>query len=242
MRVSSTDVQNNFGKYLKFASVGEEVIITRNRKDVAQLVPCSTDSIVAEGSAIYGGKESNRVSYEEFLNLTENSELRYELIDGEVYNLASPNYDHQDIVTELILVFGLWFKGKKCRPLTAPFDITLIKSEENINVVQPDIVIICDSENLDEKRRYKGVPSLVVEVLSKSTRSKDMVKKLDLYMQTGVNEYWVIDPKNKIVQVYNFKESNIDEFSSYKCGDIISSVVFSGLEVQVEELFSRLGN
>ena len=60
----------------------------------------------------------------------------------------------------------------------------MVKSEDNINVVQPDIVVICDTENIDDKRKYNGVPTLVVEVLSKSTRSKDMIIKLNLYMKT----------------------------------------------------------
>ena len=69
------------------------------------------------------------------------------------------------------------YKGKKCEPLTAPFDVTLLK-DNNKNVVQPDILVICDTENIDEKGRYWGIPSLILEVLSETTRHKDMLKNL----------------------------------------------------------------
>lgn len=73
-------------------------------------------------------------------------------------------------------------KGKDCEPLTAPFDVTLFKEgkAKNINVVQPDILVICDREKIDKNGKYQGIPALVVEVLSESTRSRDMIKKLDL--------------------------------------------------------------
>lgn len=110
------------------------------------------------------------------MELTEESEQRFELIDGVIYNLASPSYKHQHVVHELHGTFYNWFKGKRCVPLTSPFDITFFKEEDNICVVQPDIVVICDKDNLDEKGNYKGTPTLVIEVLSPSTRSKDMLK------------------------------------------------------------------
>src|SRR5690606_19766038 len=102
-----------------------------------------------------------------------------------------------------------WFRGKSCTPLTSPFDVTFVKSEDNINVVQPDLIVVCDKENIDVKGKYQGVPTLVVEVLSPSTRSKDMIKKLDLYRQCGVKEYWVVDPVHEQIMVYSFADQEI---------------------------------
>ncbi|WP_207447761.1 Uma2 family endonuclease [Bacillus sp. SD088] len=66
-------------------------------------------------------------------------------------------------------------------------------------------MVICDlDDHINESDYYMGVPSLVVEVLSESTRSKDMVKKLDLYMETGVKEYWIVNPFNRDVTIYYF--------------------------------------
>lgn len=91
-------------------------------------------------------------------------------------------------------------------PLTSPFDVTFTKEADNIAVVQPDIIIICDKDNLDDKGRYKGTPTLVVEVLSPSTRSKDMLTKLALYKQCGVSEYppgAVINGANTLILCFN---------------------------------------
>ena len=50
-----------------------------------------------------------------------------------------------------------------------------------------------------------GTPALVVEILSQSTRSKDMVDKLNTYMISGVKEFWIIDPNNESILIYSFK-------------------------------------
>ncbi len=238
MKVPSTEVQNNFGKYLKIASELEDVIVTRKGFDVAKIVPCEERSIIAEEAANYIYNERWKLSYEEFLKMVENSDLRYEYIDGEVYLLASPAYNHQVSVSELFGIFYNWFKGKKCRPLTSPFDVTLTKNKDNINVVQPDIIVICDPDKVDASGKYKGVPTLAVEVLSRSTRSKDMLKKLDLFMQTDVKEYWIVDPDKKEVHVYCFEKHDIADHDTYMGDMTVKSKVFPGLEVSLTEIFT----
>ncbi len=239
MRVPSTKVQNNFGKYLKYVEANEEIIVTKKGRDAARIVPCENPGGgVMEETAEY--KSTGWVTYEEFLELTEASEQRFELIDGVIYYMASPSYSHQHIIHEVHGTFYNWFKGKKCIPLTSPFDVTLIKSEDNICVVQPDIIVICDKENMDKKDRYKGVPTLAIEVLSPSTRGKDMIKKLDLYMQCGVKEYWIIDPKNEHVLVYSLESNDIADSRTYRKGaDLhVQSAYFSGLQVSLEDMFA----
>lgn len=78
-------------------------------------------------------------------------------------------------------------------PYISPFDVVLVKGEKNMNLVQPDILVICDLENRNEKDRYTGIPSLVVEVLSDSTSRMDFVRKLNLHMDTDVSEYWIVN-------------------------------------------------
>jgi prevent-host-death family protein len=236
MRITSTEAQNNFGKYLKYTEVNEEIIITRNGKDVAKIVPCS--SSVKEGAAEYR-TNSEWVTYEEYLELVEKSEHRFELIDGVIYNMASPSYKHQNAVHELHGAFYLWFKGKPCKPLTSPFDVTFIKEENNICVVQPDILVLCDQHNIDQNGKYNGIPDLVVEVLSPSTRGKDLINKLDLYKQCGVKEYWVVDPMNDSIFVYSLSENDIIDFKSYQKNANLTaaSVHFHGLEITLSDVF-----
>ncbi len=238
MKVASTEVQNNFGKYLKIASELEDVIVTRNGYEVAKIVPCEERSAVAEEAANYIYNDRWKVNYEEFLKMVDNSDLRYEYIDGEVYLLSSPVYSHQVSVDEIYFIFHNWFKGKKCRPLTSPFDVTLMKGKENINVVQPDIIVICDTDKIDASGKYQGVPTLAVEVLSRSTRRKDMIKKLDLYMQTGVKEYWVADPDKKEITVYNFEKYDIADHENYNSDMVIKSKAFKGLEARLADIFA----
>lgn len=241
MKIPSTKVQNNFGKYLKYVEVNEEIIVTKKGRDVARILPCNDPnaSLLAEGLAEYQTREG-WVTYEEFLELTEASDQRFELIDGVVYNLAAPFYDHQYAVQEILGTFYNWFKNKKCVPLTSPFDVTLLKAEDNICVVQPDIIVICDKDKIDREGRYKGVPTLVVEVLSPSTRSKDMLKKLDLYKQCGVKEYWMVDPKNKMVYTYTLDENEIVENMVFQKDnhEYAESVYFSGLKVVLKDTFA----
>lgn len=238
MRVPSTKVQNNFGKYLKYVEANEEIIVTKKGRDAARIVPCEFPGDVMEEAAEY--KSSGWVTYKEFLELVEASDQRFELIDGVIYNMPSPSYKHQHIIHEVHGTFYNWFKGKQCTPLTSPFDVTLFKSEDNICVVQPDIIVICDKENMDKKGKYKGVPTLAIEVLSPSTRSKDMLKKLDLYMQCGVKEYWIIDPKNDQIIVYSLENNDIADSKTYSKGldSHVQSYCFSGLQVCLEEMFA----
>jgi len=239
MIINSTEIQNNFGKYLKLAEI-EDIIITKNGRKMAKLIQYREDVedfVIREGSSVYS-HDGMKVSYEEFLKITEESENRYEYIDGEIYLLASPLYEHQKAIMAILAEFISWFRGKECEPIVSPFDVTLFKEKKYVNVVQPDILVICDKENINEKGKYTGIPSLVVEILSESTRRKDLIKKLDLYMLSGVKEYWIANTFSKEIYLYVFKDYNIESMMTFKTGEIVKSVIFNGLKVQVEQVFA----
>lgn len=239
MKVPSTKIQNNFGRYLKYVEANEEIIITKSGKYTAKIVPYHNTDRAREKQSEYQSANDGWVTYEAFLELTEESEQRFELIDGIIHNLASPSYKHQHAVGEVFGTFHNWFKGKKCVPLTSPFDVTFFKEENNINVVQPDVLVICDKDKLDEKGKYKGIPTLVVEVLSPSTRGKDMLKKLDLYKQCGVSEYWLVDPINEHILIYTLEKDDIVNSRVYSknAHQAATSDVFTGLAVNLEDVF-----
>lgn len=244
MIINSTELQNNFGKYLMLA-VQEDIIITRNGTEIAKLTAVKDASVVITPStdqvrekAPDYSSDGKKATFEEFLQLHQESEERYEYIDGEIYLLASPRTAHQIALTELFVIFYNFFQEKKCTPMVAPYDIELSRSPESINIVQPDIMIICDlEEKLNENDYYKGIPSLVVEVLSISTRRKDMIKKLDLYMSSGVNEYWIVNPDNKEVTVYLFEDKNISNNATYKNTESVQSFIFEGLSAEIRKIF-----
>jgi len=241
MIVNSTELQNNFGKYLVLAG-REDIVVTRNGIPIAKLIGVGEEPGVAQEDTAREKAEAyparRGVTYEEFLELTRNSEDRYELIDGEVYLLASPKIAHQYCLTEIFGQLYTWFKGNKCKVFTAPNDITLKRQPDSVNVVQPDLMVICDlDEKIGDDGYYTGIPALVVEIISDSTRSKDMVKKLDLYMDCGIEEYWVVNPLNREVTVYQFKDKQIRDSRTYKNKETAESGIFPGLAVAVDSLF-----
>ncbi|NLY73910.1 MAG: type II toxin-antitoxin system Phd/YefM family antitoxin [Firmicutes bacterium] len=243
--ITATELKQNLGKYMDFVEQQNEVVITKNGVKVARLTPYITDIeqyFLMRERALdyqYGGK---KVSYEEFMEIYEKSTLRMEFINGEIYLLSSPSIRHQEILGRLYLTFNEYFKNKKCRVFLAPFDVHFHKKEfKEPDVMQPDILVACDLENnVTEKGRYMGTPTLVVEILSDSTRSKDMIDKLNTYRLSGVREYWLIDPKQENIMIYCFEDFEIDKYKTFERGSTALSFVFNGLVVDVENLFWEL--
>ena len=85
--------------------------------------------------------------------------------------------------------------------MAAPMDVQLDCDDKTM--VQPDVMVVCDRDKITRKCIY-GAPDLAVEILSDSTKKKDMYVKLGKYMEAGVREYWLVDPKGKKVIVYDF--------------------------------------
>ena len=131
-------------------------------------------------------------------------ERRVELIDGVIYDMASPTAIHQILSTELCNIIRLYISKQKgrCIVMAAPMDVQLDCDDKTM--VQPDVMVVCDRDKITSKCIY-GAPDLAVEILSDSTKKKDMYVKLGKYMEAGVREYWQVDPKGKKVIVYDFE-------------------------------------
>ena len=243
MLVHATDLKNNLGKYLREA-MREEIIILSNGQKVARLIAYKEPEPDPETALMLGERAAAYATYpreatfQEYLELTDASEERYEYIDGVIYWMSSPKTIHQTVLGELHYLFATWFRGKNCRPMFAPYDITLKRSADKPNVVQPDLMVICDlEEHLNDKGYYMGVPSLVIEILSESTRGKDSVKKLDLYLSTGVCEYWIVNPFTREITVFKFENADVTDSRNFRSGDNAASFMFAGLTVPVNSLF-----
>ncbi len=240
--VTATEFKTNLGKYLDYVLDNNEVVITKNAKKAVRLTPYITEIeryYTVKENALdyqYGGK---KVSYEEFMEIHEKSELRMEYINGEIIILSSPDPFHQSISGNLHIKLWSYLKGKKCKVFYAPFDVHFYKKDlDTPDVMQPDLFITCDlNDKINEKGRYMGTPTLCIEILSRSTRSRDMVDKLNTYMMSGVREFWIVDPNKRSVLVYGFKDFDIDEYSSSKEQDTMVSCSFEGLEIAVNEIF-----
>ena len=96
------------------------------------------------------------------------------------------------------------------------------------------------TKKISADNKYEGVPALVVEVLSPSTKGKDMAAKLHLYM-SGVLEYWIADPAQKNIIQYSFSEDrDIKDMHTLTAGDTISSAVLKSLEIPLKKFSVRL--
>jgi len=242
--ITATELKKNLGKYLDYVNENNEVVITKNGEKAVRMTPYLSDYdryylMQLRERALDYQHEGKKVSYEEFMDIYEKSELRMEFIDGEIYLLASPSVTHQEILGNLNDIFRQFLKGKKCKVFFAPFDVHFFKPEiKDPDVCQPDLLITCDAEDkVNEKGRYMGTPALVAEILSQSTRTKDMVKKLNTYMLSGVKEFWVVDPKQKTIMIYVFKDLQIDSSETYKNDEAAVSRAFDGLVAPLAEVF-----
>jgi Uma2 family endonuclease len=167
----------------------------------------SQDSVVREGVTYYGAKRQGEYTIEDYYALPD--EPRVELIDGVIYNMASPNAFHQMIALQIASELNNYIRGNHgyCIPFIAPMDVQLDMDEHTM--LQPDVIVVCDRNQIREDVIF-GAPDFVVEILSPSTKRKDMTIKLGKYMDAGVKEYWMIDPKKKSIVVYLLNEEEKD--------------------------------
>ncbi|MBO6133318.1 MAG: Uma2 family endonuclease [Lachnospiraceae bacterium] len=145
-------------------------------------------------------------------------EERVELIDGVFYDMASPGTVHQQISTNLVTSINnhIRLKGMDCAVFHAPYDVKLFP-DRNDTIVQPDISVICDPSKL-KKNRCEGAPDWVIEIVSPSSICNDYIRKLNLYKDAGVREYWIVNPEEETVTKYmlfdeefNLKSYGFDE-------------------------------
>ena len=153
--------------------------------------------------------EPKKISYAELLEFDD--EKRYELIDGVPYLMASPRVSHQDILFEIGYQLKTYLKGKKCRAFIAPLDVKLSGEKDNkkeFNVVQPDIMVVCDQNKITEKN-IQGAPDLAIEITSPNNPAHDKLVKLNLYQKFGVKEYWIVSLEEQIISVFLLNEDKI---------------------------------
>ena len=142
-------------------------------------------------------KPAGAWSYEDLVSLPDDGK-RYEIIEGELYEMPAPTWAHATVVANLITALiplivrlnGLW--------RTAPLDVFFAGADP----VQPDIVVLLPGGPArPSKRGIEGAPDLVVEVLSPSTRGHDLLTKRALYARAGVREYWMVDPDARTIEM-----------------------------------------
>lgn len=186
---------------------------------------------------------SKTYSYADYLLWT--FQERIELIKGKIFKMSpAPNTQHQIISGEIFYAFRHFLDSKKCKVFAAPFDVRLPSKQKETDdkeiytVVQPDLCIVCDASKID-KNGCLGSPDLIVEILSPGNTDKEMKEKFDIYQEAGVNEYWLIEPKDKIVLVYVLNtEGKYVGLRPFTSSDTLTSSQFKGFELNLNDVFN----
>jgi Uma2 family endonuclease len=142
-------------------------------------------------------KPAGTWTYADLLTLPDDGR-RYEIIEGELYEMPAPSWAHATVIANLISALiplvvkldGLW--------RTAPLDVFF----QGADPVQPDIIVLLpESQALPTERGVEGPPDILIEVLSPSNRGHDLLTKRALYARAGVREYWLVDPEARTIEI-----------------------------------------
>jgi len=177
-------------------------------------------------------QQQARYTVADYLNWPDDE--RWELIAGEVYNMSpAPTVKHQSIVGDFYNQLKQQLKGKSCVPYVAPLDVVLSDND----VVQPDVLVVCDPAKITEEN-IQGAPDLVVEVLSPGTALKDMREKKALYERSGVREYVVIDPLEEYVQRFCLQNDGHYGFCDiFGPHEVLPLLSLPEIEIQLWKIF-----
>ena len=140
---------------------------------------------------------------------------RAELIDGQMYMMASPERPHQQILGRLYRIIADYIdeKGGDCEVNLAPLAVYI--NDDEHNYVEPDIFVVCDKDKLDRKGCH-GAPDWVIEIVSPASEKMDRRIKLLKYRTAGVREYWIVDPLKETVTVYDFEKGLEKEYAFHE--------------------------
>ena len=187
--------------------------------------------------------EKEKFSYADYL--TWNDDQRWELINGEPLLMSpAPNRFHQTVSRKIEFQIESYLRGKSCEVFYAPFDVRLAEpgthTEDIIDVVQPDLLVICDPSKLD-KRGCLGAPDWIIEIVSPSTASKDHIMKRELYERFGVIEYWIVQPMDRLVMVYQLTpDARYGKPAVYSESDVIPVGILPELQIDLKEVFAGI--
>ena len=163
-------------------------------------------------------------------------DVRAELIGGELYVTPSPTPHHQSVVQGLFLTLApIVEAGGLGQVYLAPLDVHLPTGD----VVQPDVLFI-RARNLEIIQDWiRGVPDLVVEVISMTHAERDRIVKRGVYESARVPEYWLVDPQACSFEVFRLEGACYRPAGYFEGTGLVRSLLLPGVVVDVERLFDR---
>jgi Uma2 family endonuclease len=185
-----------------------------------------------------GARHDTRLTYEDFCRIPDDGK-RHEIIDGVHYVTPAPSMRHQRILGRLHLELGVFLKEHPefGEVFFAPFDVLF----SNWDIVEPDLLLVAaDQQEILTEKNVQGAPALVVEILSPSTRKRDLQLKRQLFERSGVREYWVIDGDRRGVLVYRrAADGSFPSFELAATSDTLAlaTPLLPGFSIVLSELF-----
>ena len=186
---------------------------------------------------------NKRYTYADYLTWLDDKTR--ELIHGFIHEMSpAPRLTHAIVSKNIYRHLDAVVRNNngKCQVFYAPFDVRFPKQGETADnkidtVVQPDICVVCDLTKLDEKGCC-GAPDMIVEILSPSTLKKDVTKKFDLYEASGVKEYWIVHPGDKVVTVFLLQENGkYSEGTIYEWEANVPVHIFGNYPIALNDIF-----
>ena len=176
-----------------------------------------------------------RLTYEDYLTLPDDGK-RYEIIDGGLAVTPSPATRHQTASRRIQhkLMSALEDTGRGF-VFDAPMDLILDKE----NVVQPDLVYIsAENKKIIERKNIQGVPDLLVEILSPSTRRRDVLVKSVLYARFGVPSYWIVDPEIDRIETFQLENGSYKPSGVFSAPEVMHPPEFPDVELPLDYVFA----
>lgn len=175
-----------------------------------------------------------RITADEFLQLPETN-LPVQLLDGEVIDMPAPELTHQDCVLNTALLFKQKAVALGGKAYVAPVDVFF----DDLNIPQPDVIWLAPDGQCQiiGTQRLSGAPDLIAEVLSPGTAHIDRKRKFRLYEKYGVREYWLIDPRDQLLEVWQHQDGRFvlldvytpdETFTSPLIGAVAVKAIFEG--------------
>ena len=181
-------------------------------------------------------RTGTRLSIDEFLALGE-TDQKMELGYGKLYLMPTPNKDHQFLVRRVCRYVDDFADSFSEPPLEVHHEITTVLSRESHLALEPDIVVILAGRtDIGGVVHVEGIPDIVVEILS-SDRSRDLVRKRQIYAESGVQEYWIIDPAADTVSQLALQGGEYTERAALGVDDTLSTPLLPGLEIPLGAIF-----
>lgn len=158
---------------------------------------------------------------------------RAELINGQLYALATPGFLHQKLSLSLSRKIADYIDRNNgaCEVVPAPFAVNL-NADDKI-YVEPDINVISDKSKIDD-RGCNGAPDFIIEIVSPSSRKMDYSTKNTLYSDAGVREYWIVDIEKQRTTIYRYEEDAAPMIVPFQQN--ITVGIYGDLSINISEL------